>query len=66
MRTSRKTNNTLGWPNVHRTGPGREKHIQRGAKALSLSPCRALGYSSPRVFGLPCPHTSKMGFPAIF
>ena len=32
MRTSGKTNNTPGWPNLHRTGPGREKHIKRGAK----------------------------------
>ena len=38
MRTSGKTNNTPGWPNLHKTGPGTEKHIKRGAKALfSLS-----------------------------
>ena len=37
MRTSGKTNSTPGWPNLHRTGPGREKHIKRGAKASSLS-----------------------------
>ena len=30
MRTSGKTNNTPGWPNLHRTGPGRDKHIKRG------------------------------------
>ena len=42
VRTSGKTNNTPGWPNLHRTGPGREKHINRGAEAssLSLSPAR--------------------------
>ena len=37
VRTSGKTNNTPGWPNLHRTGPGRDKHINRGAKASSLS-----------------------------
>ena len=37
MRTSGKTNNTPGWPNLHRTGPGEDKHIKRGAKASSLS-----------------------------
>ena len=37
VRTSGKTNNTPGWPNLHRTGPGREKHINTGAKASSLS-----------------------------
>ena len=42
VRTSGKTNNTPGWPNLHRTGPGRDKHINRGARAssLSLSPTR--------------------------
>ena len=63
VRTSGKTNNTPGWPSLHRTGPGRDKHIKRGAKASSLS--RALGRSS-RVFGSTCPHASKMDFPAIF
>ena len=38
MRTSGKTNNIPGWPNLHNTGPGTENHIKRGAKALlSLS-----------------------------
>ena len=37
VKTSGKPNNTPGWPNLHRTGPGREKHINRGAKASSLS-----------------------------
>ena len=37
MRTSGKTNSTPGWPNLHKTAPGREKHIKRGAKASSLS-----------------------------
>ena len=66
VRTSGKTNNTPGWPNLHRTGPRRDKHINRGAKASSPPPppC-ALGRSS-RVFGWTCPHTSKMDFPAIF
>ena len=36
MRTSGKTNNAPGGPNLHRTGPGTEKLIKRGAKALSL------------------------------
>ena len=38
VRTSGKTNNTPGWPNLHRTGPGRDKHINRRAKVSSLSP----------------------------
>ena len=29
VRTSGKTNNTPGWPNLHRTGPGRDKHKKR-------------------------------------
>ena len=66
VRTSGKTNNTPGWPNLHRTGPGRDKHIKRGAKASSLSLPHVLGRSSPRVFGSTCPHASKMDFPAIF
>ena len=37
VRTSGKTNNIPGWPNLHRTGPGRDKHIERGAEASSLS-----------------------------
>ena len=37
VRTSGKTNNTPGWPNLHRTGPGRDKQINGGAKARSLS-----------------------------
>ena len=41
VRTSGKTNNTPGWPNLHRTGPERDKHIHRGAKASSLSLLRA-------------------------
>ena len=42
LRTSGKTDNTPAWPNLHRTGPGGEKHINRGAKArsLALSPAR--------------------------
>ena len=40
VRTSGKTNNTPGWPNLHRTGPRREKHIKREAKASSLSAAR--------------------------
>ena len=66
VRTSGKTKNTPGWPNLHRTGPGRYKHIKRGAKASSLSLCCALGCSSLRVFGSTCPHASEMDFPAIF
>ena len=66
MRTSGKTNNTPGWPHLHRTGPGREKHIKRGAKASSLSLSCALGCSSLRVFGSMCPHALKMDFPALF
>ena len=41
VRTSGETNNTPGWPNLHRTGPGSEKHIKREAKASSLSLPRA-------------------------
>ena len=42
VRTSGKTNNTPAWPNLHRTGPGRDKHINRGAQgsSLALSPAR--------------------------
>ena len=67
VRTSGKTN-TPGWPNLHRTGPGRDKHINRGARAsfLSLPLSRTLGRSSLCVFGSRCPHASKMDFPAIF
>ena len=36
VRATGKTKNTPGWPNLHRTGPGREKH-KSGAKASSLS-----------------------------
>ena len=50
VRTSGKTNNTPGWPNLHRTGPGREKHINRGAKAssrsLSLSPLQPVRWGT--------------------
>ena len=66
LRTSGKTNNTPGWPNLHRTGPGRGKHIKRRAKASSLSLPHALGRSFLHVFGSTHPHTSKMDFPAIF
>ena len=68
MRTSGKTNNTPGWPNLHRTGPGRDKHIKRGAKAssLSLSSPTSLGRSPPGVFRSSCPHAWKMGLPAVF
>ena len=38
VRTSDKTNNTPGWPSLHRTGPGRDKHIEEPEPALSLSP----------------------------
>ena len=49
VRTSGRTNSTPGWPNLHRAGPGREKHINRGARAssLSLSLSHVLGHSSP-------------------
>ena len=65
VRTSGKTSNTPGWPSLHRTGPGREKHIKRGAKAssLALSPAR---WGILRVFRSTCPHASKMDFPALF
>ena len=63
VRTSGKTNNTPGWPNLHRTGPGREKHRNRGAKASLLSPAL---WGALLVSRLTCPHASKMDFPAIF
>ena len=65
-RTSGKTNNTPGWPNLHRTGPGRDKHIKRGAKASALSLSHTLGHSSLHVFGSTFPQASEMDFPAIF
>ena len=46
MRTSGKTNITPGWPSLHRTGPGREKHIKRGAKTRSLARSLSLSLSS--------------------
>ena len=42
VRTSGKTNNTPGRPNLHRTGPGREKHIEEPEPALSLPRAGAL------------------------
>ena len=38
VRTSGKTNSTLGWPNLHRAGSGGgEKNIKRGASLLFTS-----------------------------
>ena len=56
VRTSGKTNNTPGRPNLHKTGPGTEKHIKKGAKALvslslSLTLCHVMGRSSLCFFG---------------
>ena len=68
MRTSGKTNNTPGWPNLHRTGPGgkKEKHKKEEPKlALSISLSHVLGHSSLHVFGSTCPRASKMDFLAI-
>ena len=70
----------LAKPSSHRAGPGGGKHIRGGAKsrslslpllhacALSLSPVRwrAPPLSSLRIFGLACPHASRMDSPAIF
>ena len=63
VRTSGKTNNTPGWPNLHRTGPGRDKHINRGAKAssLSLSPLHAGALFSWRLW-INVPSHLKDGF----
>ena len=58
---SGKRNNTPGWPNLHRTGPGKDKHINRRARASSLSLSSALGRSSPRLFRSTCSHL-KDGF----
>ena len=64
VRTSGKTNNTPGWPNLHRTGPGGDKHINRGARASSLSlsllcagalfSCLWIDVSSPLEDGFSC------------
>ena len=63
VRTSGRTA-LLTKPNLHGAGPGgRKKHIKRGDKGLSLP--RALGRSSPHIFGSACPHASKMDFPAM-
>ena len=62
-RTSGKTNNTPGWPNLHKTGPGTEKHKRSQSSLRLLS--HAMGRSSPPLFGSTCPHASKMDFPAI-
>ena len=43
MRTSGKTNSTPGRPNLHRTGPGAEKQIKRGAEALFFLSLRRYG-----------------------
>ena len=68
----------LAKPDLHRTGPGgRKKHKKRSQRAfsffslslflsLSLSLSLSLGRSSLCIFGLMCPHASKMDFPAIF
>ena len=48
VKTSGKTNNTPGWPNLHRTGPGRDKRINRGVKASLLA---SLSLSLPLVRG---------------
>ena len=69
MRTSGKTKGTPAWPNLHRAGPGREKHIKRGAKALlSLSPAPwgalvfAWIYVPSRLeYGLSCYYLNKIG-----
>ena len=45
MRTSGRINNTPGWPNLHKTAPGTEKHIKGGAKARSLSLSFFLSFS---------------------
>ena len=60
-----KQTTLLPKPNLHRTGPGTEKLIKRGAKTLSLSLSRVMGRSSLHVFVSMCPHASKMDFPAI-
>ena len=36
VRISGKTKSTPGWPNLHRTGPGREKHKKRSQSSLVL------------------------------
>ena len=64
MRTSGKTNNTPGWPSLHRTGPGTEKHKKEEPK-LALSLSRAMGHSSLRVFGSTCAHAATMDVPII-
>ena len=45
VRTSGKTNNTPGWPSLHRTGPGRDKQKEEPKPALSL-PCAGVRFSS--------------------
>ena len=61
VRTSDKTNNTPGWPNLHRTGPGREKHIKRGAKASAHSLPHAQELFSSRLW-IDLPSHLKDGF----
>ena len=70
MRTSGKTNNTPGWPNLHKTGPGTEKHIKRGAKALfspflSLSPPRDEAIFSLRLW-IDVPSCLEDGFSCYY
>ena len=65
VRTSGKTNSTPGWPSLHRTGPGRDKRINRGAKASSLSLSPAC-WDAFLLVSLDHPHASEMDFPAIF
>ena len=46
VRTSGETNNTPGWPNLHRAGPEGEKDIKRGAEGPGrLSPVRVRSLS---------------------
>ena len=35
VRTLARTNNTPGWPSLHRPRPGGDEHTKRGAKASS-------------------------------
>ena len=64
VRTSGKTNNTLGCPNLHRTGPGQKTYKKRSQSQISLSlfPPSALGCSSLCIFGLMCPHARRWIF----
>ena len=65
VRTSGKTNNTPGWPNLHKTGPGTERHIKKEPKPYSLSLPRNGTIFSSRLW-INMPSCLKDGFSCYY